>query len=133
MNPSKIFISYFLFLVIGLLIEVIGKKIHFVLTKKHYRENHFTFGKYIVFLSVPMAATILLFYVVGWKLIYIVITFGLIGTFMEWLAGWSYHQIMGQRLWTYHRYAIGGYTSWLSLLFWGISGGLFYILASIFI
>ena len=70
---------------------------------------------------------------VGASLIYVFLIFSLVGTFLEGLIGYFYHNIVGQRLWTYHRYALKGYTSFLSIPIWGLGGAMSWLLAKIFI
>jgi len=69
----------------------------------------------------------------GSQLLLVCLSFALVGTFLEWLIGFFYHKIVGQKLWTYHRYSLSGYTSLLSIPLWGLAGALFWLLAKIFI
>jgi len=55
-----------------------------------------------------------------------------VGTALEWLVGFSFHMVMGQRLWTYYKYNINTYTSLLSIPLWGIAGVFFYLLVKYF-
>ena len=116
----------------GWLLEAIIAKFHYFLTKAHYREHHFTFGRYVFWLLFPLAATLLLAYLKWGPVLEIFIVFAFVGTAIEWFVGWSYHQVIGQRLWTYHRYSVGKYTSILSMPLWGLAGVLFWFLAQIF-
>ena len=133
MGQGYIFFVYLLALVIGLLFEISLTKLHHHLSKRGYTEHRFSIGKYFFLLSFPFVATVSVVPFAGWKFVAILISFSVVGAFLEWLTGWSYHQVVGQKLWTYHRYPIGGgYTSVLTLPLWGLAGGFFWLLAMLF-
>lgn len=129
---KQILVPYLLFLLIAMVFETLAFKIHYYVTKTHYKEHHYTFGKYLFFLTFPMLASLFLFYQHGWGLLKVFIGFAFTGTLLEWMIGWSYYNIVGQRLWTYHRYAITKYTSFLSIPLWGFAGVLFWIMVKLF-
>ena len=118
--------------VFGLVAESAFMTAYFRRTGHHYKEHHFLLSRYVMVLVTPLAAILVVASSAGWVLLNIVVVFAFMGTFLEWLIGWAYHHIVGQRLWTYHRYSIGGYTSLLSVPLWGLCGGLFWLLAAIF-
>ena len=115
----------------GLLLDVLITKLHYLLAKSHYKEHHFKFRKYIWFIIFPLITVLLFSYITDWTLFGIFIAFALIGTIGELFTGWAYHQVMGQRLWTYHRYSIGKYTSFLSIPLWGFAGIFVWLLAKL--
>lgn len=122
-------VTIFLILTIGgLIIESVFSQFHYFVYKKNFKEYHFKFSRYLFYLLFPILAIIFSFIYTGSTAIYIFIVFSLIGTALEWLAGFAYHMIVGQRLWTYHRFSIGGYTSFLSLPLWGLGGVFFWLL-----
>ncbi len=128
------FLFFFAIVIIGVLFEVVVRRFHYYLTKQHYKENHFTLGKYLFLLLFPLIATAIIFYIENELTVFkVFLTFGVVGMFSEWLVGMSYHKVVGQRLWTYHKYAIAEYTSWLSLPLWGLCGITFYLLAQVFV
>ena len=133
MNISQALTIYLLMLVCSFVVEVGYAKLYYALTKTHYKEHPFAFGKYFFWLLFPVLTTVFVATIAGLSLAYIIVAFAAIGTLLEWLVGWSYHRVVGQRLWTYHRYALGGYTSLLSIPVWGLAGGLFWLLAKVFI
>jgi uncharacterized membrane protein len=57
--------------------------------------------------------------------------FAVIGTFMEWLIGFAYENVVGKILWTYDKFNINGYTSYLSIPLWGIAGVVFWLIANV--
>lgn len=124
----------FLLLVIGgLILEGLAKELYYRATKKKFKEQPFSFGRYIYLLLLPAVSLIVLVAHVGMSLLYVFVVFALAGTAFEWLIGFFYHQIIGQRLWTYHRYTISGYTSLLSVPFWGLAGVFFWLLSQVFV
>lgn len=126
--------TIFLGLVIGgFLLESLAFQFHFLTTGKHYKKYHFTFGRYLYYLIAPITAVIFAISQSGIYLLNIFLIFSLVGTILEWLAGFAYHMIVGQRLWTYHRYSVGGYTSLFSIPLWGLGGILFWLLVKIFV
>lgn len=129
------FAKFFLFwsmVLGGMLLESAVQKLHFKLIKTHYKEHHLTMGKYLFFLLFPMTAFIILLKTEGWTVGQVFITFAILGTLAEWIMGYTYHQIVGQRLWTYHKYSLSHYTSWLSVPLWGLAGVMFFLLARLF-
>ncbi len=117
----------------GVLLEDVLVKFYILLTNKSLRNVHFSLGRY-AFLMLSPLLTILLFSIKqNINLTTIFISFSLAGTTLEWLVGYSYHQIVGQRLWTYHRYSLKGYTSLLSIPLWGLGGVLFWLMAKAFV
>jgi len=133
MEDFKLFALFLLMAIGGVFLESLVMKIHFSVTKKHYKEHHFTFGKYIFFLLFPFLALSVIFYLSGQSALNVFLVFCLLGTILEWCIGYSFNQVVGQRLWTYHRYAIGGYTSYLSIPIWGMGGVMFWLLAKVFV
>lgn len=126
------FILFFLLVALGVLIEDFACKIHYKLTKRHFKSHNFTWSKYIFLLISPIVAMIFVATRTKMPVITIFFVFSIVGTLLEYLIGFSYHQIIGTRLWTYHSYSIGKYTSWLSVPIWGFGGVLFWILAKVF-
>lgn len=124
----------FLFMVVGgVVLEELAQVLYFSLTKKKFKEHHFRFSRYFYLLMFPILATIVMVQRNSAVLLPVFLTFAITGTFIEWLIGFFYHRIVGQKLWTYHRYSLTGYTSLLSIPIWGLAGVLFWLLAKIFI
>lgn len=133
MRENLVFV-YFFTVIFGFLLEILLSKLHFRLTKKHYKIHHFTFSKYFLFILFPLIGIFFVWYIEGLTVIKVFILFGLVGDFLEWFGDWSYNIIVGQRLWIYPRtrYSISGYTSLLSIPLWGFLGVFFWILLRIF-
>ena len=124
-------VSIFLLLLTGTaLFEVLVSKLHYAYSGKRLRKYHFSFARYLLILIPPFVAVRYLFVTEDIKgsFIKIFIAFALIGTLLEWLIGFLYRNIIGNRHWSYHRYSIGGYTSILVIPYWGFVGILAYLL-----
>lgn len=129
MDASELLVLFLFMVVGGVLLEVVFSKIYFHLTRKHYKKHHYSLGKYLFLLTMPIIALILVTYWQGITIPKIFFIFALLGPTLEWTVGFSYYMIVGERLWTYHRYAINKHTSLLSIPFWGLAGVLFLLLA----
>lgn len=114
----------------GMIFEVIVYDLYIHFTKKHLKEYHFELARYIFLLLPPLLATLLIIFNFGHTPAIIFIIFALIGPVLEWLLGWTYHNFLGTRLWTYHKLNILGYTSWLTIPFWGFAGITFWLLVT---
>lgn len=134
MSNISIAIIFLLLIVFGFVAESLYFQNRILAKNKKLKTYHFNTGRYIYYLITPVTALTFAFIATtSIKLLYVFFVFSLLGTFLEWLAGFAYHMIVGQKLWTYHRYSIGGYTSLLSMPLWGIGGVLFWLLVQIFI
>lgn len=126
------FLLFFGTVIFGVILEVIIAKVYLKLTNKRLKVNHHSFGRYIFLLIFPMLAVFIVIMRDGLAPLKVFLAFSLVGTFLEWLIGFSYHQVVGPRLWTYHKFSIKGYTSLLSIPLWGMGGVLFWLLAKAF-
>jgi uncharacterized membrane protein len=115
----------------GILLEIAAVRLHFALTKTHFKEHQFSLRKYLLLILLPLVACAIILNKEGWDLLSIFIAFSVLGTALEWFVAFGYHKIMGERLWTYHRYSITEYTSLLSIPFWGIAGILAWLIISL--
>jgi hypothetical protein len=133
MEARALFFIFFGLIIGGVLFEVVLSQAHYFLTKKHYKQYQYSFDRYLFLLLFPLTATFFIASQVGFTLFYVFLAFMIVGSILEWLVGFSYHMVVGQRLWTYHRYGITTYTSLLSLPLWGFAGVLFWLLARVFV
>lgn len=120
---------FIILIIFGELFNLVLLKCYYLVFGKHLREHHFTISHYIYFLLFPLLASVIMIFIHGLSVLYAFLIFASIGTILEWLIGFSYHQFVGQRLWTYHRFSLSGYTSLLSIPIWGMAGILFWLLA----
>lgn len=129
----KSFLVFMSALVIGWILEAIFSQGYYFFAKEHYKEHHFTFGKYIFFMLFPLIAVAVSFLYEP-KILQVFFLGCFLGTSFEWVVGWAYEKTIGQRLWTYHRFGIlSRYTSLLSIPLWGVAGVLMWYFAKIFI
>lgn len=127
---SNPFLFFLTMMAGGLLLEASAVKLHYALTKKHLKKIHFSFGRYIYLLLLPILAFIIMTQWYGLTIFRMFLVSAFLGPILEWVVGLSYHIIVGQKLLTYHRYSINGYTSFLTIPMWGLGGILAYLLAS---
>lgn len=128
----KTFIIFIGALILGWILEAVLSRSHYYVSRKHYKEHHFKFSKYVFFLLFPLMAVIISAFSEP-KIITVFLLGSAMGTFFEWLVGWAYEKTVGQRLWTYHRFGIfGRYTSLLSIPLWGVAVVLMWHFTKIF-
>lgn len=118
----RVFLIYAIIVVFGVFLETGLRSIHYAFTKTHYKEHHFTLGKYLFYLLFPIVGLFIIFNQLGLSVLQVFVTFSVVGTVLEWLVGFTYHHVVGVRLWTYHKYALTRYTSFLSIPLWGFFG-----------
>jgi hypothetical protein len=92
--------------------------------------KQFRWREYMVLIAAPLICVGYLIYLDGVKVLELFLISGVVGLMMEYGMGRSYHKTLNRRLWTYNRYSLGGYTSWLVLPLWGIAGVIFWLLST---
>jgi len=128
------FIIFFLILSLGVLLIAFISQYKFFLTLKNPKKFPFSFIRYSLLMLFPIIAVIITYKKYGFPIIKVFIAFSIIGLVLEWLIGFSYQMIVGERLWTYHKYqTIGKYSSFLTIPIWGMAGVLFWLLSQIFV
>lgn len=126
--------SLFIFLTViagGVLLEFGVSKLHHRVSGKRYKEHHVVFSKYLFPLFLVLTTIVLVAEEAGLTLVSAFLLFSGLGMVLEWLVGFSYHKIVGQKLWTYHLYTITEYSSLISVFIWGLTGVLFLFFAQI--
>ena len=129
MTPIQLLTLYISVVFLGIFLEILYDKIHFIFTKQHYKVHHFTLSKYIYLIFFPTLGAILIGAIYNKTVMAVFFIFAFLGTFLEFFVGWTYYQIEGQRLWTYNKYDIYKYTSFLSVPLWGFAGVVFWLAA----
>lgn len=115
----------------GLALEVFLSQVYLSFFKQHIKIYHFALARYLLLLIPPLLAFLILVARIGLSPLNAFFVFMLVGTICEWLIGYFYQKLIGQRLWTYHRFSIQGYTSLLSIPIWGCAGVLFWLLINL--
>lgn len=127
--PENFLVTFLLMVMVGVGFEVIILKTYYLLTKQTLKKHHFSYSRYLFFLFFPVISLLLLSFYTTLSVIKIFLLFCVAGPALEWGIGYSYQQILGQRLWTYYRLPLGGYTSLLAVPLWGFAGALFWFIA----
>ncbi len=93
------------------------------------KTKKFRWSEYEAIILVPILCTFILAYVYGVVILYDFLVSAIVGMLLEYTIGFVYHKTLNQRFWIYTRYTIGnGYTSWLTLPFWGFAGIVFWLI-----
>ncbi len=132
MRQEQLFLIYFFAVAGGALFEALVFYLHRRITKKVYKTYRFSMARFLGLLSFPLLASLAIVLMTGFQLLTVFLVFAVVGTVLEWIFGFCYLQVVGQRLWTYHRFPISGHTSLLSVPFWGIAGIMFWLLVRAF-
>lgn len=132
MASEQLFLIYFFAVSGGALLEALLFYAHKKVTGKLHKTYHFSLARFLGLLFFPLLATGTMLWFTGGQLVMVFLVFSVVGTVLEWTLGFCYQQIVGQRLWTYHRFPISGHTSLLSIPFWGIAGVMFWLLVRVF-
>ncbi|MBN1162387.1 hypothetical protein JXA34_01430 [Patescibacteria group bacterium] len=127
------FLLFFGLIIFAFTLEIWFRKLYFSITKTHYKSHEFTFGKYIYFLILPIIVIIYSVSEFEFNYLGVFLSFMFLGTLAEWLIGFFYHKLMGHRLWTYNKFSITKYTSFLSMPLWGLAGLIFWLFMRIFL
>ncbi len=94
------------------------------------KTKRFRWSEYVPLLAAPVGSIGVLAYVYNTKILYLFVVSAVIGLLFEYGVGKFYHMTLNRRLWTYSRYSLNGYTSWLAAPMWGIAGVVFWLLSS---
>lgn len=93
------------------------------------KTKNFRWSEYIALLAAPVFGSLSLSYFYGVKIIYLFLISSVVGFILEYSVGLAYHKTLNKRLWTYDRYSVGGYTSFLTFPMWGVVGIIFWLIS----
>jgi uncharacterized membrane protein len=96
-----------------------------------HRAKTFKFRVFLAFLGAPIICCIYLISIYGFKLIIFFVSSAIVGSILEYIVGFVYHQIFHKRLWVYSNYNLHGYVSYLGIPIWGTAGMVFWLLGKI--
>jgi len=134
MKPIADFFTFISIVIGGVVLEVVILHTFFFLTKRKAETKKFSVIRYLYLLSFPLLATYILFFRTDERLLKVFIFFSIFGAVIEWLVGFFYHKVVGQKLWTYHYFPwFNSYTSWMSMPLWGLAGVMFWLAARMFV
>lgn len=114
---------FFVFLSVCL----VGFYLAYLYGRKTWR---FHWGEYIAIIILPILCLVYLSVFYDLRILTLFLISSFLGFFLEYVIGLTYHKTLNRRLWKYHKYSVGGYTSLLSLPLWGIGGVVFWLLGS---
>lgn len=89
----------------------------------------FRWSEYFLLISAPVLSSLSLAYFYGIKIIYLFVISSIVGFILEYLLGLAYHKTLNRKLWTYGKYNLRGYTSYLTFPMWGVAGIIFWLLS----
>lgn len=96
------------------------------------KTKEWKWSEYFVLSLAPLAGLTFLIYLDGFKMILFFLACCLGGFCAEFFLGFFGEKILGQKMWIYQKFSVLGYTSLLSLPFWGGLGLAFWILGRLF-
>jgi uncharacterized membrane protein len=88
----------------------------------------------ILFIFAPIISFLLSVNHYGYTVVYLYFSFIILGTIGEFSFGYFYHKIFKKKLWEYKTMKLGkdGYTSLVSVPFWGMAGLMFWGVSLLF-
>jgi len=95
------------------------------------KTKNFRWREYLAIVAVPLGCVFAAAYLIDLKIINLFLVSCFIGFALEYLLGLAYHKTLNKRLWEYKRLSVHGYTSLLSIPFWGVGGVSFWFIAKI--
>lgn len=93
------------------------------------KTRQFKWKEYFLLISSPVLCCLSLVYFYGTKILLFFVTSAVVGFILEGIIGLAYHKTLNRKLWTYGKYNIGGYTSFLTFPLWGVAGVIFWLLS----
>lgn len=90
------------------------------------KTKEFKWSEYVVLIAAPVIGSLSLAYFFGKGIIHLFVISSIVGFALEYIIGFAYHKTLNKRLWTYDRYSVGGYTSFLTFPMWGVAGIVFW-------
>ncbi|MCK4918407.1 MAG: hypothetical protein KAS02_01320 [Candidatus Pacebacteria bacterium] len=112
--------------IISIIIIFLGFYLAYLYGRK---TKQFKWSEYISLVTPPTLIVFIYLYLEGINILKLYIISAIIGSILEYVLGLAYHKTLNKQLWTYNRLSLHGYTSLLSLPFWGAGGILFWRLS----
>jgi hypothetical protein len=88
--------------------------------------------EYFVMIFWPILGVLVLSYFEGLKILLYFLVCALIGFFLEIRLNVNFEKILGEKFYVYRKLTLKGYSSILTLPFWGAAGTVFLTIAKIF-
>lgn len=93
------------------------------------KTKKFRWREYAALLALPVLTICFFAIIEGPQIAELFIVSSCVGFTLEYLLGLAYHKALNAKLWEYRRLSVGGYTSVLTLPFWGVAGVIFWYLS----
>ena len=95
--------------------------------------TQFRWSEYVALMCAPTIVVFIEAYLIDIRILTLYLASAMLGFVLEFFLGFAYHQVLNRKLWVYdsQAYAVGGYTSWLTLPMWGVAGVIFWTLAKV--
>jgi len=93
------------------------------------KTKQFKWSEYILLVFWPILFVFAFAYFVDIKIISMFVVSSFLGFASEHVLGFAYYKTLNKKLWKYNRLSIGGYTSLLSIPFWGVAGVFFWFVS----
>jgi len=93
------------------------------------KTKRFKWSEYMALLIWPVLFVLAFAYFVDVKILSLFLVSCFVGFVLEYILGFAYHKTLNKKLWTYKRLSLNGYTSLLSIPFWGVAGVVFWFLS----
>ena len=130
MSPLSVFVTFFSIVVLGVGLEILITHLFKKSVPKPTLDSQ-RMRRFLFLLTFPLLAVAWTVYQTGITVLLVFVIFSFAGMFIEFLIGFSYHRVVGERLWTYHHVSLCGYTSIFSIPLWGLAGVMFWLLAQV--
>jgi len=111
-----------------ILLDLIGFYLAYLYGRK---TKYFLWREYLAILIFPLIGVLAFALLIDIKVLILFIVSSFVGFILEYILGLTYYKTLNKRLWKYDRLNLSGYTSWLSLPFWGIAGVTFWFFAKV--
>ena len=95
------------------------------------KTNNFRWSEYIAIIITPIAFIIFLTFYYDFAILKMFVVSAVVGFLAEGFIGFVYDKVLNKRLWTYNRFSIKGYTSFLSIPLWGVGGVVFWFIGKL--
>ena len=93
-----------------------------------HKTKKFRWSEYLAIVIGPLIFVLFLSFFLDLRILVLFVVGSAVGFIFEYIFGLTYHKVLNQRLWTYNRLSVGGYTSLLSIPVWGIGCVIFWFL-----
>ena len=95
------------------------------------KTEEFRWSEYIAIITVPILFIVYLVAYYEFAILKLFMASAFLGFTAEGIIGFVYEKVLNKKLWTYNRFGVKGYTSYLSIPLWGIGGVVFWFISKL--